>query len=35
MDSLLLHGLNLGYALTTLALTALGLAIVFGQWVRR
>jgi len=30
MDSLLLHGLNLGYALTTLALTALGLAIVFG-----
>jgi len=30
MDSLLLHGLNLGYALTTLALTTLGLAIVFG-----
>jgi len=28
--SLILHGLNLGYALTTLALTTLGLAIVFG-----
>ena len=28
--SLLLHGLNLAYALATLALTTLGLAIVFG-----
>jgi urea ABC transporter permease protein UrtB len=30
MDGLLLHSLNLGYELATLALTTLGLAVVFG-----
>lgn len=30
LDSALLHSLNLGYAMATLALTTLGLAIVFG-----
>jgi len=30
MDGALLHGLNIAYALATLALTTLGLAVVFG-----